>query len=58
MNTTKKSAVGAATPATETEKENLYTDIISSDGGKIKRKKEVYKSRVVGLSMMCYTFFK
>ena len=44
MKTTKKSAVGAATPATETEK--LYTDIIPSDGEKIKRKKEVYKSRV------------
>ena len=44
MSTTKKSAVGAATPATETEK--LYTDIIPSDGEKIKRKKEVYKSRV------------
>lgn len=38
MNDIKKSAVGAATPATETEKENFYTDIISSDGGKIKRK--------------------
>lgn len=36
MNDIKKSAVGAATPATETDKENLYTDIISSDGGKIK----------------------
>ena len=46
MNDIKKSAVGAATPATETEKENFYTDIISSDGGKIKWKKEVYKSRV------------
>lgn len=46
MNDIKKSAVGAATPATETDKENLYTDIISSDGGKIKRRKEVYKSRV------------
>lgn len=44
MNTTKKSAVGMAVPATETEK--LYTDIIPSDGEKIKRKKEVYKSRV------------
>ncbi|MBQ3969289.1 MAG: phosphoadenosine phosphosulfate reductase family protein [Clostridia bacterium] len=46
MSDIKKSAVGAATPATETEKENFYTDIISSDGGKIKWKKEVYKSRV------------
>ena len=46
MNDIKKSAVGAATPATETEKENFYTDIIPSDGEKIKRKKEVYKSRV------------
>lgn len=36
MENIKKSAVGAATPATETEKENFYTDIIPSDGGKIK----------------------
>ena len=36
MNDIKKSAVGAATPATETEKENFYTDIIPSDGEKIK----------------------
>ena len=36
MENIKKSAVGAATPATETEKENLYTDIIPSDNGKIK----------------------
>ena len=36
MSTTKKSAVGAATPATETEK--LYTDIIPSDEEKIKRR--------------------
>lgn len=46
MNTTKKTAVGAAIPATKAEKEKLYTDIIPSDGEKIKRKKEVYKSRV------------
>lgn len=42
MNDIKKSAVGAATPATETEK--LYTDIIPSDGEKIKgRMAEVKK---------------
>ena len=36
MENIKKSAVGAATPATEKEKENFYTDIIPADGEKIK----------------------
>ena len=43
-NTKEKSAVGAGTPATETDKSSK--DIISETEEKIKHKKEAYKSRV------------